>query len=463
MSVMLVLPESLANEIAELAAEHIETAGVLLATVAGSKATSRLLAREFHPVPNSAYKRRTAYEMEITSDGYVRALSRAETLGAIAIWFHTHPGPNAIPLASTYDAIVDLQLNETFRARTGSPYYGALIVSPGHKPGSIQFSGYLQAEGQEQTPITRLWSVGDRFRLMHSYGTPIKAAYEDQFDRNVRAFGGAIQEALGELKIGIVGCGGTGSAVVEQLARLGVNNFVLLDPDELSLSNTTRVYGSCPADVGKEKIQVAEKNIQHINPKAHVSAMKASVMNVDALDLLSNCDVLFGCTDDNAGRMALSRFSTYLLCPLIDCGIKISSDAHGKISGIDGRVTVQTPGVGCLVCRSRIDMKRAGAEMLSPGERKKLEDEGYAPALGQIEPAVVTFTTTVASAAISELLERLIGYGPEPRPSEVLLRFHDRDVSTNSISPQSHHYCDSTTGKWGQGLQEPYLGLVWAN
>ena len=93
------------------------------------------------------------------------------------------------------------------------------------------------------------------------------------------------------------------------------------------------------------------------------------------------------------------------------------------------------PGAACLVCRDRVDLRRAAAEMLEPGERQLRTDEGYAPALGAVEPAVVTFTTQVAAAAVSELLERLIHYGPEPPPSEILLRSHEREVSTNDQSP----------------------------
>jgi hypothetical protein len=66
------------------------------------------------------------------------------------------------------------------------------------------------------------------------------------------------------------------------------------------------------------------------------------------------------------------------------------------------------PGQGCLVCRNRIDLARAHTELLTPGERKRRIDEGYAPALADVEPAVVTFTTAVASLAVSELLDRLL-------------------------------------------------------
>lgn len=56
--------------------------------------------------------------------------------------------------------------------------------------------------------------------------------------------------------------------------------------------------------------------------------------------------------------------------------------------------------------------------------------EGYAPALPGVEPAVVAFTTTVAAASVNELLERLIGYGDTPTPSELMLPIHDRSIRT---------------------------------
>jgi len=98
---------------------------------------------------------------------------------------------------------------------------------------------------------------------------------------------------------------------------------------------------------------------------------------------------------------------------------------------------------------------------MSPGERIRRQDEGYAAALPGVEPAVVAFTTMVASAAVAELLERLIGYGPTPVPSEILLRIHDREISTNLQDPSKGHYCDPESGKIGVGETDPFLGQVW--
>ena len=128
--------------------------------------------------------------------------------------------------------------------------------------------------------------------------------------------------------------------------------------------------------------------------------------------------------------------------------------------GIDGRVTVLAPGSACLVCRDRIDLARAAVELRTRRGTASAGRRGYAPALGAVEPAVVAFTTAVAAAAINELLERLIGYGPKPRPGEILLRLHEREISTNSVLPRPGHYCDPGAGKLGT-VATPFLEQIW--
>ena len=462
MTTTLVLTDMIASQLVELAEQPIETGAVLLASIVDHRTGTRLLAREVHCVPEHAYVRRTPFELETTSAGFVPALQRAEEIDAVAIWVHNHPGEDGTPLPSTYDDVVDQKLADTFRIRTSSNFYGTLILSPRSDSDSFAFSGMMHREEAESAEIERIWIVGDRLRLIPSFCANQSYAPE-LFDRNVRAFGGAVQSALGDLCVGIVGCGGTGSSAAEQLARLGVRRFVLVDPDTLSLSNTTRVYGSAPDLVGLKKIEIAARNIQQIDENSDCVLLYGRVTDKEVIKGLAQCDVVFGCTDDNGGRLVLSRFSTYLHCPLIDCGVLISSSAQGKITGIDGRITVQTPGSACLICRSRVDLARAAAELMPEAEYQRLAQEGYAPALGKIEPAVVSFTTSVAAAAVNELLERMIGFGPSPRPSEILYRFHDREISTNSAQPRSMHYCDSAAGKWGSGLKQPYLDLAWTH
>lgn len=360
MTVSVVLPSTLVNELEAASNGPSESAGVLLASVAEApNGDVRLLARALRWVPDAAYVHRSHDSLGVRSEGYVHALAEAERRGATCIWVHTHPGLGASPIPSEHDRIVDEQLADVFRLRSGSAYYGALVFAPGTS--GFTFSGHIQRPTGGAEAITRIWEVGSRLRLTRAFDSdlpPLPPIY----DRHVRAFGGAIQHTLSDLRVAIVGCGGTGSAVGEQLARLGVRHFTLVDPDTLEASNTTRVYGSTARDVSRPKVKVLADHFVAINASAQCDAVQSMVTLETAARKLTSCDVVFGCTDDNAGRLVLSRLATYLLTPVVDCGVLLSSDASGHLVGIDGRVTVLTPGQGCLVCRGRIDLARASAE-----------------------------------------------------------------------------------------------------
>jgi molybdopterin/thiamine biosynthesis adenylyltransferase/proteasome lid subunit RPN8/RPN11 len=454
----LVLHGDIERELRDSAHLSLESAGVLLARQVSTPEGMRLLARRMCWVDPSAYTAQTSNHMSIRPEGYIGALALAEADTAVPIWFHTHPSGTSGPVPSRWDRQVDKDIADLFRLRSGSDHYGTLIFSP-HGDEYI-FTGDIQPADEAPKPIDRIWVVGDRWRLVqsqHSQPIPLDAI----FDRNVRAFGSAIQILLGDLKVVITGAGGTGSAVAEQLVRLGVRNLTLVDADTLSASNVTRVYGSTPADIGRLKVEVLRDHLLRIAPDLKCRTLDEMGTLRHVAQAMTGADVLFGCTDDNAGRLTLSRLSTYFLLPIIDVGVLLSSDHDGMLHGIDGRITTLSPGSACLACRNRIDMGRAAAELRTPQERKRLEDEGYAPVLGQIEPAVVAFTTAVAAAAVNELLDRLIGYGPPDHPTETLLRLHEREISTNRASPRYGHYCHSASGKWGAGDEEPFLGQLW--
>ena len=457
MTTTLVMPESIANELSEAASGTVESGGVLLARHVDTPAgNTRLLGHTMRWVPGPAYQTREATELVVASEGFVPALAEAEERGSIPIWTHTHPGTVSTPTPSARDHVVDARLADVFRLRSGSLWYGALIVS--QTGGSLDFTGHIESEAR-RVDIDRLWSTGTRYALalnwLHDRTPP-----SEMFDRSIRAFGGAIQAVLGELRVAVVGCGGTGSAVIEQLARLGVRSFQIFDPDRLTASNLTRVYGSSPDDIGKPKVHILASHVNGIAPDAEVVAEHSAITDQRTARKLLDTDVIFGCTDDNAGRLVLSRIATYLMTPVIDCGVKLASN-DGNLIGIDGRVTVLGPGAACLVCRERIDFARAAAEMLTPSEHRRRMAEGYAPSMPDVEPAVVTYTTQVAAAAVSELLERLVRYGPEPPPTELLVRMHERELSTNSQHPREGHYCDPVAGRLGRGMTEPFLEQAW--
>jgi molybdopterin/thiamine biosynthesis adenylyltransferase len=463
------MTDVVARELADAARLEVESGAVGLAGIVRTRQGIRLLLTQLYWVPETAYERRDADCLVITSPGFVPALLAAEKIGRLAIWIHTHP--HGTPAPSPHDDDVDALLAFVFADRTGSDVYASLVVSPANSWWGFDFTGRAWFDLDQPTvglldpvPVGRTLVVGDRLAVTAPHGAPAlhdPADDDAMFGRQVRAFGAPVQRAVEQLRVAVVGVGGTGSAVTEQLTRLGVRALTLVDPDVLSASNITRVFGSTPDDVGRPKVEVAAAHVLRLAPSASIRTIRGKVTELAIAKELRDSDVIFGCTDDNAGRQVLSRLSAYYLLPVIDMGVLLDS-VGGHLNGIFGRVTTLLPGAACLICRGRVDLARATAELLPAAERHARIQEGYAPELPGVEPAVVAYTALTASLAINELLDRLVGHGPRPSPTELLIRVHDRELSTNNKAFGVGHYCDPSGPTIGAGDRELFLEQVWA-
>jgi hypothetical protein len=171
--------------------------------------------------------------------------------------------------------------------------------------------------------------------------------------------------------------------------------------------------------------------------------------------------VIFGCTDDNRGRMVLSRLARWYLIPVIDMGVKLTS-VEGTLRAIEGRITWVSHETGCLNCRGRIDLTALHSESLEAGERTRRVEESYAAEIPDREPAVVTYTTGVASLAVHELVSRLFNLDAAVPSSELLIRFLDRSIRRNTRTGAPGHWCtDQAT--LAAGDADPFLGTLWTS
>jgi molybdopterin/thiamine biosynthesis adenylyltransferase len=429
--------------------EPRESAGVVLAGLAVDDDRLTLLANRIEWVPDECYELRDRDQLVITSRGWMPALRHAADEGWQPIFFHTHPGAPAGP--SRRDHAVNDALERPFRIRAGAAYYAAFTL--GGTRTAPSFSGRV-TDGNETVQIERVRVAGPRIHLLvvGDDGEP-----PAPFDRQVRAFGAEGQRVLRRLRAGIVGGGGTGSAVAELLIRLGVGEIVMVDDDEVTDTNLTRIHGSVMADVGRAKTELAEAQADAIGLGSRLEPVVAKVTEVEAMKRLRGCDVVFGCTDDNAGRIVLSRLAYWYCIPVIDMGVVIRA-TEGEITGLYGRVTTMVPGDACLICRGRVDLQLARDEQQPTDERERLAREGYAQGLGDPDPAVVTYTTLVAALAVDELKRRLFGFGAPA--AELLISISDRELRRPGRSAAPTHFCGDRE-QWCRGDEDPPLGQTW--
>jgi molybdopterin/thiamine biosynthesis adenylyltransferase len=453
-SATLALTETLFGELAGALDEQRETAGIILAGRADLGDRVVLTGRRVIWVPDDAYLRREPDQLVIASRGFLPALKAAAQDGAVPVFFHTHPGGRPDP--STRDTRVDEALRHPAQLRSGQSFYASVIF--GGASGREQVSGVVYRE-DDATVIDRVRVVGRRLRIIAT-GAAAGGGDLAAFDRQVRAFGTDGQRALRDLRCGIVGAGGTGSAVAELLLRLGVGSIVVVDDDIVSNTNLTRIHESGQRDIGKPKVQVVAEAAARIGLGTVVEAINGRISDLEPARALRSCDIVFGCTDDNRGRAVLSRLAYWYLLPVIDCAFLVDTTGD-HVRGLFGRVTTIQPGTACLFCRGRIDPGLLAAEALPDDERARLAGEGYVPGLAEPDPSVGVFTSVTAGFAVNELLERLFGYGGDDAPSELLLRLHDRAVSTNTREPVAGHYCVDHN-VWGHGDSDPFLDQLWA-
>ncbi len=440
---------------AHLASATTEQAAYVLCRPSISPTDTILLVREVIPVDQADVLEASGSHMKIGSRSYTRALKRANDRKECFVFVHSHP--DAYEDHSPQDDGQEAKLFSTayIRIRTPGVHASLIFTSAGLSAARV----WLPDGGT--APVERVRIIGRRFRYWFSKKT--HSHIPEFFDRQVRAFGEDIQALLGRLHVGIVGVGGTGSAVAEQLIRLGVGSCLIADQGLFEASNINRVYGSRVIDETIPKVKLTERLAADIGLGTRVQTIARSISFESALREFRSCDVIFACTDDEWGRSLLTKLAIYYLLPVFDMGVKIDSKDE-QIRSIHGRVTALLPGTACLFCRERITSRRVRGESIravNPQEAEELEKDGYIPELENPAPAVIPFTSMIAANAVSELLHRLTGFlGEDRESSEVLHLIDDTRIRTNTKLPKEGCFCGDKSF-WGRADVKPFLDLTW--
>lgn len=220
---------------------------------------------------------------------------------------------------------------------------------------------------------------------------------ESRFARQEALFGEEGQELIQKCKVAIVGLGGTGSHVNQQLTYLGVQSFILIDGQCAEISNLNRLIGMTADDIGLPKVEIAARLIQRISPTASVNMIKKSVRDRDAFNVLKTADCIFGCVDNDGIRFILNELCCTYDKPFID----IATDTE---QGIGGRLVFSYNGESCLYCLDELSQKDIQTELATEKEREEYE-RIYGiklQALGTTGPSVVSLNGIISSTAVTE-------------------------------------------------------------
>lgn len=346
------------------------------------------------------------------------ALSFAED-ESVYLAVHCHGGRGTVAFSHT-----DLESHELgypgLLELIGAPVVGALVFA-------------------EDAVAGDLWtSRGERLELDHLVITdpvrqiltpaPRKApSASPEYDRQARLFGDRGQEILKRQKVAVVGLGGAGSLISEQLARLGVGHLLLIDSDVVETSNLSRIVGARRTDahpwmtderrpswmrelghrLAAKKVHVARRVARTASPAIRVDAIVGGVEEHEVAQLLRDCDHVFLSADSATARLVVNAIAHQYLITVTQVGAKISVDKlSGDVTDVFAVSRRVGPGGACLKCNGLISSDRLREEATSA---EQLDRQRYVDDLGVHAPSVITLNSVATSHAVNEWLMCVTG------------------------------------------------------
>jgi molybdopterin/thiamine biosynthesis adenylyltransferase len=224
------------------------------------------------------------------------------------------------------------------------------------------------------------------------------------YSRQLLAFGEAGQKAIAGTHAAIVGVGGLGSHVAQQLGYLGVGRMTLIDGDRVEDTNMNRLVGAGTSDLGTPKVDVVAAAVRRVNERAKIEAIAADLRSQRALKSLQDIEVVFGCVDNDGARLILMELCCAYRKLYIDSATEIIPAESDRPFDFGGRVVVSIPGQFCLSCSGELDMEVAKADLEPEDVTQVRKAHGYGISERGPAPAVVSLNGIVASIAVTEFM-----------------------------------------------------------
>jgi len=155
-----------------------------------------------------------------------------------------------------------------------------------------------------------------------------------RYQRNLNMISVRQQLLLCRSTIAVIGCGGLGGYIIEELARLGVGSIVAVDPDVFAEHNLNRQLFCPPDQLGRTKVSAAARRAREVNPAVRFQPIAEAFDSTNGPAILQGVDVVADALDSIPARLTLAGMCQQLAIPLV----------HGAIAGWYGHLAVQFPG-----------------------------------------------------------------------------------------------------------------------
>ncbi|MCT4615969.1 MAG: HesA/MoeB/ThiF family protein [Marinifilaceae bacterium] len=138
------------------------------------------------------------------------------------------------------------------------------------------------------------------------------------------------QKKLKKAKVLIVGAGGLGSPIIQYLSAAGIGRLGIMDKDIVDVSNLQRQVIYKESQIGEKKAVCAKLFAQELNSEIDISVYDFDLNDENALDIISNYDIVVGATDNYKSRYIIDK----------TCKITNSVFVNGSIGEFEGQVGV---------------------------------------------------------------------------------------------------------------------------
>ena len=309
----------------------------------------------------------------------------------------------------------------------------------------------VDAQGQFSAMET-VAVVGDDIRLWKSQQPDREMAGAVQ-DKLAQTFGSGTMSLLRAMRVGVVGCSGTGSIVVELLARNGIGALALVDGDVVEHKNLNRIVNTSNDDAQQRRPKVAalKDAVERMGTGCRLDCWQAQTDSAEVLAALVDCDVIFGCVDTAFGRYHLECLASAHLIPYFDVGVHLEADGQGGIQAADAVAHYIHPEGASLLARGAYTMEQVAAENArrhDPAHYRRQRQAGYLAAVGEEQPAVMSLNMQAACMAFNDFLARVHAY-----------RFDsNRDFATQRFRLVHGSYENSSDGACPHPLLRRYMG-----
>lgn len=161
---------------------------------------------------------------------------------------------------------------------------------------------------------------------------------DQRYARNFPALTEQEQALLRTKKAAVIGCGGLGGHIIDQLARIGIGALRVVDGDVFEETNLNRQLLSQTALLGSGKAKAAQDHIHRVNPDVTVEGLNVFLTQDNALGLITGCDIVLDALDNIPSRKVLAEACCHAGIPYV----------YGGIQGWVAQAAVSMPGDGLI-------------------------------------------------------------------------------------------------------------------